>query len=136
MQATKSRINTYSRYNIIKVIKDELHKVGPEAIEKFKECCFGSYLDVRDNCSNVNAAIHALLTHEIVSDQEHENEIWFQVGSKMCIIIATKTNIFTTTHKIATKTYVYATKNHKITTKIHINATKKVKICHENPMLP
>ncbi|KAH6763844.1 hypothetical protein C2S51_015093 [Perilla frutescens var. frutescens] len=82
LQQVKAAINIYYRDSIIRNIQDVLQHVGgDETLQQFRLGCFGHFLDYRGGIS-CNKALHALMTHEIITPIARDDEVWFHVGSK------------------------------------------------------
>lgn len=82
LQQVKAAINIYYRDSVIKNIQDVLQHVGgDETLQQFRSGCFGHFLNYRGGIS-CNKALHALMSHEIITPVARDDEVWFHVGNK------------------------------------------------------
>ncbi|XP_055961001.1 uncharacterized protein LOC130015254 [Mercurialis annua] len=69
-----SKIDTHMSYDVISDIKSTL---TPGELEKFRQSCFGYFLDI-PKIKVQNQIIHCLLLREV--EQLNKSELWFEVG--------------------------------------------------------
>jgi Domain of unknown function (DUF1985) len=80
---TRGWLNLYCRVSVIKTIRERLRDCPDATIYKrFKESCFGRYLEYDPVGYCANSAIYAVLAHQITRPDARPDEAWFRVREK------------------------------------------------------
>ncbi|KAL6560679.1 hypothetical protein OROGR_004238 [Orobanche gracilis] len=83
MRGSKCSINGYVRLGIVKTIIVELSSVGENTIREFRESCLGHFIREEWGGFVSNAALHALLSNEVVRPDAQADEFWFRIGRRL-----------------------------------------------------
>ncbi|KAL6544003.1 hypothetical protein OROGR_010500 [Orobanche gracilis] len=83
MRGSKCSINGYVRLGIVKTIIVELSSVGEDTIREFRESCLGHFIREEWGGFVSNAALHALLSNEVVRPDAQADEFWFRIGRRL-----------------------------------------------------
>ncbi|KAL3618491.1 hypothetical protein CASFOL_037573 [Castilleja foliolosa] len=62
---------------------NEFHnKLGSKMLQRFRESCFGAYLNYPTNKHTPGTAMHLMLSQQVIREGADEDELWFLVGDK------------------------------------------------------
>ncbi|KAL3623449.1 hypothetical protein CASFOL_032265 [Castilleja foliolosa] len=65
-----------------KLIKEFHNKLGSNMLQRFRESCFGAYLNYPTNKHTPGTAMHLMLSQQVIREGADEDELWFLVGDK------------------------------------------------------
>ncbi|KAL3617780.1 hypothetical protein CASFOL_038101 [Castilleja foliolosa] len=64
------------------LIKEFHNKLGSKMLQRFRESCFGAYLNYQTKKHTPGTAMHLMLSQQVIREGADEDELWFLVGDK------------------------------------------------------
>ncbi|KAL3646411.1 hypothetical protein CASFOL_011591 [Castilleja foliolosa] len=64
------------------LIKEFCNKLGSQMLQRFRESCFGAYLNYPTKKQIRGTAMHLMLSQQVIREGAHEDQLWFLVGDK------------------------------------------------------
>ncbi|KAL3638230.1 hypothetical protein CASFOL_017601 [Castilleja foliolosa] len=64
------------------LIKEFHNKLGSQMLQRFRESCFGAYLNYPTKKQITGTAMHLILSQQVIREGAHEDELWFLLGEK------------------------------------------------------
>ncbi|KAL3613827.1 hypothetical protein CASFOL_041901 [Castilleja foliolosa] len=64
------------------LIKEFHNKLGSEMLQRFRESCFGAYLNYSTKKHTPGTAMHLMVSQQVIREGADEDELWFLVGDK------------------------------------------------------
>ncbi|KAL3637392.1 hypothetical protein CASFOL_018560 [Castilleja foliolosa] len=64
------------------LIKEFHNKLGSKMLQRFRESCFGAYLNYPTKKHTPGTAMHLMLSQQVIKEGADEDELWFLVGDK------------------------------------------------------
>ncbi|KAL3616138.1 hypothetical protein CASFOL_039995 [Castilleja foliolosa] len=64
------------------LIKEFHNKLGSEMLQRFRESCFGAYLNYPTKKHTPGTAMHLMVSQQVIREGADEDELWFLVGDK------------------------------------------------------
>ncbi|KAL3648759.1 hypothetical protein CASFOL_005162 [Castilleja foliolosa] len=83
----KIRFPEFKKTSILLDVRTELikefhNKLGSEMLQRFRESCFGAYLNYPTKKHTPGTAMHLMLSQQVIREGADEDELWFLVGDK------------------------------------------------------
>ncbi|KAL3625735.1 hypothetical protein CASFOL_030264 [Castilleja foliolosa] len=64
------------------LIKEFHNKLGSEMLQRFRESCFGAYLNYPTKKHTPGTTMHLMVSQQVIREGADEDELWFLVGDK------------------------------------------------------